>query len=58
MKKITFEDHSYIEIIKQNTGKIMLTIVARENSTSATVIANSVELTKDQFNQLVKGIDE
>ena len=52
--KITFNDKSYIEVIKSNTGKIIITIVARENKNDLSVIANSVELTPEQFNDLIK----
>lgn len=52
--KIQFEDKSYIEIMRAQTGKIVITIVAREGKDSLSVIANSVELTPEQFSQLIK----
>jgi hypothetical protein len=52
--KITFEDHSYIEIVKSTNGKIIVSIVARESPESLTTIASSVELTIEQFNDLIK----
>lgn len=52
--KIQFEDKSYIEIVKsQNPGKILVTIVARDHSKPLATIANSVELTEEQFAALI-----
>lgn len=51
--KITFEDRSYIEVIKSNTpGRILITIVARDPKEALATIANSVEITEEQFKQL------
>jgi hypothetical protein len=53
--KIEFQDKSYIEIIKSNNpGKIMITIVARDHEKPLNTIANSVELTDEQFKELLK----
>ena len=52
--KITFEDKSYIEIVKSINGKIIISIVARESVESLTTIASSVELTLEQFSELIK----
>jgi hypothetical protein len=53
--KIEFENKSYIEIIKSPTpGKIIITIVARDHSSPLATIANSVELTEEQFKGLIQ----
>lgn len=53
--KITFEDRSYIEIIRSNTpGKVMITIVARDPKEQLATIANSVEITENQLQQLMR----
>jgi len=52
--KIQFEDKSYIELLKTQIGTIIITIVARESKDTLSVIANSVELTSAQFEQLIK----
>jgi nitrate reductase NapAB chaperone NapD len=52
--KITFEDKSYIEIRKSdNPGKIIIVISAQDNENTLKKITNAVEITKEQFNQLI-----
>ncbi len=53
--KILFENQSYIEVAKSHTpGKIIITIAAKNNEKPLETIANSVELSEEQFNNLVK----
>jgi hypothetical protein len=52
--KIIFDDKSYIEITKTTSDKIIITIVARDHLQPLATIANSVELTLEQFNQLIQ----
>lgn len=53
--KIQFPDHSYIEILKSKSpNKVMITIVAKDSNKPLETIANSVELTIEQFNELIK----
>jgi hypothetical protein len=53
--KINFEDRSYIELVKSTLpGKFIITIVARDGKDPLATIANSVELTTEQLNQLTK----
>ena len=52
--KVIFEDKSYIEITKSADGKIIISIVARESAESLATIASSVELTLEQFSELIK----
>jgi hypothetical protein len=53
--KIPFPDKSYIEIIKSpSPGKILITIAAKDHSNALATIANSVELTIEQFQELTK----
>jgi hypothetical protein len=52
--KIEFADHSYIQISKDhNSNKIFITIVAKDNEKPLVTIAQSVELTVEQFNNLI-----
>lgn len=50
MGKIVFEDKTYIAVSKSEINKIIITITAKDNLST---IANSVELTLEQFKQLV-----
>lgn len=53
--KIDFPDKSYIEIVpSEQNHNIIITIVARDGENPLTIIANSVELTKEQFNLITK----
>ena len=53
--KIEFNDHSFIEIYKSiNNDKVFITISARDSEKSLSTIINSVELTLEQFNNLIK----
>lgn len=52
--KITFPDQSYIEVSKSITDKIIITIAAKDHNNPLTTIANSVELTLEQFNKLIQ----
>lgn len=52
--KIQFENQNYIEIIKSVAGKVIITIVAKDNEKPLTTIATSVELTEEQFTNLIK----
>jgi hypothetical protein len=53
--KITFEDNSFIEIIKQN-DKIIISIQAKDFNNPLKKINNSVEITEEQFKELIKDI--
>ena len=53
--KIQFENKSYVEISKStNPGKILITIAARDPEKPLSTIANSVEITEEQFKQLIQ----
>ena len=55
MAKLIFEDRSYLEITKSpTTDKITITIVARDGKNTSSTIANSVEVSLEQFNELIK----
>lgn len=52
--KIEFEDKSYVEITKsKNPNKVMITIVARDAARVDSIIASSVEVSAEQFTQLI-----
>jgi hypothetical protein len=52
--KIEFEDKSYIQCQKSaNPGKIVLTISARDGSDANKKIINSVEITMEEFRNLI-----
>jgi hypothetical protein len=53
--KITFEDKSYIEIVKSTIpNKVIITIAARDSNNHLATVANSVEITIEQLAELVK----
>lgn len=55
--KITFEDQSYIEIVKSdNPGHILITIQARDHENKLKKITNCVEVSEEEFKQLVSDI--
>jgi hypothetical protein len=55
--KISFPDNSYIECSKSNEpGKIMIVIGAKDGSDHLKKIINTVELTTEQFRQLIADI--
>ena len=55
--KISFQDKSYIELIKSDKPNILiLTIVARDPKNTLSTIATSVEITRNQFDELVESV--
>jgi hypothetical protein len=53
--KITFENNSYVEIAKSQTpGKVMITIVSKDRDNKLSATASSVEITEEQFQELIK----
>jgi hypothetical protein len=53
--KIDFDDKSYVEAKRSaTTGKIILTIGALDGQSKRVSIINSVELTQEQFDTLIK----
>jgi len=57
--KITFNDKSFIECIKSNDpGKVIFTISAKDGNNALKQITNSVEITLEEFKQLILDIQE
>lgn len=57
MSKIIFEDKSYIECRKSDEpGKILLIISAKDQTNDFKKTTNSVEITIEQFKQLISEI--
>lgn len=54
--KISFNDKSYIEITKSISGKIIVSIQAKDYEDKLKTITNSVELTDAQFKELITSI--
>jgi len=53
--KITFEDNSYIEVVKSNApNKVFVTVAAKSIENSKKLIINCVELTTEQLLALFK----
>lgn len=52
--KIDFEDGSYVELVPSSPRKFMLTILAKDPRVAGKVVANSVEITDKQLEELVK----
>ncbi len=53
--KIEFEDKSYIESYKNDMGKVIIVIQARDHENALKKITNAVELTEQQFKDLISG---
>jgi hypothetical protein len=53
--KITFTDKSYIECRKEN-GKITIMISAKDHQNPLKKITNTVELTEEEFKQLISNL--
>ena len=53
--KIEFDDKSYIECKKNEAGNIVILIQAKDQSNPLKKITNAVELTAEQFKNLVLG---
>lgn len=59
MAKIQFDDKSHIEISKSSEpGKIIIVIQAADISNPLKKIANSVEISKEQWQQLISDISK
>ena len=57
MSKITFDDNSFIEIKKSNEpGKVLIIIQARDHLNNLKKITNCIEITDEQFKELVSNI--
>lgn len=55
--KITFDDKSYIQCSKSdNPGKIVIAISAKDHSDPLKKITNAVEITMEEFKQLVSDV--
>lgn len=55
--KIQFDDKSFIECKKSdNPGKIVIVIQAKDNANSLKKITNAVELTAEEFKQLLSDV--
>lgn len=55
--KISFEDKSYLEIKKSdNPGKILVIISAKDKSDSLKKVINAVEISTEEFKQLISDV--
>jgi nitrate reductase NapAB chaperone NapD len=55
--KITFEDKSYIECRKSdNPGKVIISISAKDHNDPLKKITNAVEITAEEFKQLISDV--
>lgn len=55
--KITFDDKSFIQCCKSdNPGKVIITISAKDSSDKLKKITNAVEITIEEFKQLISDI--
>ena len=58
MKKIEFEDKSYVEVSKSNQpNKIFISIAAKDANNTHKLVVNSVELTVVEFLALTKSVN-
>lgn len=54
--KIEFEDKSYIQCSKNDYGKYIFIIAAKDKSNSQKRIINAVELSADEFKILISDV--
>lgn len=54
--KIQFDDKSYIEFQRSSPGKVLITVLAKDQFNNRKNIINSVEITDDQLQQLISSI--
>lgn len=54
--KIQFNDKSYIECKKSELGKVVIIVSAKDYENPLKKITNTVELTADEFKQLISDI--
>lgn len=55
--QISFEDGSYVEILRSNIpGKIIITVAAKQLENPLETIINSVEINEKQFYKLISDI--
>lgn len=56
--KITFTDNSYVDCYKSTTSdKIIIAIQAKDYDNPKKKITNAIELTSEQFKQLISNIE-
>lgn len=53
--KINFDDKSYISLTNSK-DKVVISIAAKSNDNERQIIINSVELTMEQFNELLTNL--
>lgn len=53
--KISFDDNSFIEV-KNQDGKIIISIQAKDYQNPLKKIINSVEITPEQFKELISDV--
>lgn len=57
--KISFEDGSFLEFKKSlNADKIIVTIAAKDRNNAKSVIVNSVEIKREEFENFYKEINK
>lgn len=54
--KIDFEDGGYVEFSKSDTGSVIIKICAKDLLNSMKKIINSVEISKEEFKNLINSI--
>lgn len=54
--KIQFDDKSYVECYKNDEGKIVFIVAAKDYDNPLKKITNSVELTIEEFRKLVSDV--
>lgn len=54
--KIDFRDKSYIRVAKTASGKIEITIMAKDETNNLKKIINSIEISMDEFKHLISDV--
>lgn len=55
--KISFDDHSYIEIMVTANGNVSVVLSAKDGKNAKNTIVNSAEISKEQFLKLVAEVN-
>jgi hypothetical protein len=56
MSKLLFDDSSYIECKKSDSGQIIIIISAKDHNNSLKKITNAVEISIEDFKKLISDV--
>lgn len=57
--KLSFEDRSFIELVKKDNGMILISLGSSKKENGKNILSvSSAEISKDKFLEMVKSLDE